>query len=125
MAIVMTRAGLDDGVAAPTGLGHVNAPDVPRLVTIVADHQDHQHDLAAWMAAPRAGWRIAVQTRAAGTKGVTPLETRWVIESTNAWHGRYRRNSKDDERSAGEVARTVAHYQWIRANLPDNQWLGA
>jgi transposase len=28
-----------------------------------------------------------------------PLEKRWVIEHTNAWNGRYRRNSKDDERS--------------------------
>jgi putative transposase len=35
----------------------------------------------------------------AGTKGFTPLEKRWVIERTNAWHGRYRRNSKDYERS--------------------------
>ena len=34
-----------------------------------------------------------------GTKGFTPLKKRWVIERTNAWNGRYRRNSKDYERS--------------------------
>jgi putative transposase len=51
------------------------------------------------MAEHRAGWRIEVKTRPTGTKGFTPLEKRWVIERTNAWHGRYRRNSKDDERS--------------------------
>ena len=51
------------------------------------------------MAEHRAGWRIEVKTRPAGTKGFTPLEKRWVIERTNAWHGRYRRNSKDYERS--------------------------
>ena len=25
------------------------------------------------------------------------LPRRWVVERTNAWHGRYRRNSRDDE----------------------------
>jgi putative transposase len=99
MAIVMTSAGLDDGVAALTVLGHVHPQECPRLVTICADQKDHHHDLEAWMADQRAGWRIEVQTRPAGTKGFTPLEKRWVIESTHAWHGRYRRNSQDDERS--------------------------
>jgi putative transposase len=37
--------------------------------------------------------------RPEGIKGFTPLEKRWVIKRTNAWHGRYRRNSKDEERS--------------------------
>jgi putative transposase len=50
------------------------------------------------MAEHRAGWRIEVKARPEGTKGLTPLAKRWVIERTNAWHGRYRRNSKDYER---------------------------
>jgi len=99
MTIVMTSAGLDDGVAALKVLGQVNPQDVPRLVTIFADQQYHHHDLDACMAEHRVGWRIVVNTRPAGTKGLTPLEKRWVIERTNAWHGRYRRNSKDYERS--------------------------
>ena len=99
IAIVMTSAGLDDGVAALTVLGHVTPQDFPRLVTIFADQQYHHHDLEAWMAEHRAGWRIEVKTRPTGTKGFTPLEKRWVIERTNAWHGRYRRHSKDYERS--------------------------
>src|SRR6266496_4214435 len=36
--------------------------------------------------------------RPEGTQGFTPLEKHWVMERTNAWHGRYRRNSKDEER---------------------------
>jgi putative transposase len=99
IAIVMTSAGLDDGVAALTVLGQVTPQDFPRLVTIFADQKYHNHDLEAWMAEHRAGWRIEVKTRPTGTKGFTPLEKRWVIERTNAWHGRYRRNSKDYERS--------------------------
>jgi putative transposase len=99
LAVLITSASLDDGVAAPLLLGHVTPHDFPRLVTIFADQKYHNHDLDAWMAVHRAGWRIEVQARPEGTKGFTPLAKRWVIERTNAWHGRSRRNSKDYERS--------------------------
>jgi putative transposase len=99
LAVLMTSAGLDDGVAAPLLLGHVTPHDFPRLSLIFADQKDHNHALDAWMAEHRAGWHIEGTRRPAGTKGFTPLEKRWVIERTNAWHGRYRRNSKDYERS--------------------------
>jgi putative transposase len=101
IAIVITSAGLDDGVAAPLLLGHVTPHDFPRLVTIFADQKYHNHALDAWMAEHRASWRIEVKVRPAGTQGFTPLEKRWVIARTNAWHGRYRRNSKDYERRTG------------------------
>jgi putative transposase len=99
MAMLITSAGLDDGVAAPIRLGHVTPQDFPRLGTILADQKYHNHALDAWMAEHRAGWHIEVKRRPAGTKGFTPLAKRWVIERTNAWPGRYRRNSKDYERS--------------------------
>src|SRR6266404_627996 len=99
LVVLMTSAGLDDGVAAPLLLGHVTPHDFPRLSMICADQKYHNHALDAWMAEHRAGWHIEVKIRPAGTKGFTPLAKRWVIERTNAWHGRYRRNSKDYERS--------------------------
>ena len=99
LVIVITSAGLDDGVAAPQLLGRITPHDFPRLSTIFADMKYHNHDLNAWMAEHRAGWRIEVKTRPEGTQGFTPLAKRWVIERTNAWNGRYRRNSKDYERS--------------------------
>ena len=99
LAVLITSAGLDDGIAAPLLLGSITPHDFPRLVTIFADQKYHNHALDAWMAEHRVGWRIEVKARPAGTKGFTPLEKRWVIERTNAWHGRYRRNSKDYERS--------------------------
>jgi putative transposase len=99
LAVLITSAGLDDGVAAPTLLGLVTPQIFPRLVTIFADQKYHNHALDAWLAAHRAGWRIEVKVRPAGMRGFAPLEKRWVIERTNAWHGRYRRNSKDYERS--------------------------
>ena len=99
LAVLIPSAGLDAGVAALQLLGHVKPHAFPRLGTIFADQKDHNHALDAWRAAHRAGWRLEVQARPAGTKGFTPLEKRWVIERTHAWPGRYRRNSKDYERS--------------------------
>ena len=99
LVVLITSASLDDGAAAPILLSHVTPQDFPRLVTIFADQKYHNHALDAWMAEHRASWHIDVKMRPAGTKGFTPLEKRWVIERTNAWHGRYRRNSKDYERS--------------------------
>ena len=99
LAVLITSAGLDDGVAAPLLLGQVTPYHFPRLVTIFADQKYHNHALDAWMAAHRPYWHIEVKARPAGTKGFTPLEKRWVIERTNAWHSRFRRNSKDYEYS--------------------------
>ena len=105
LVVLITSAGLDDGGAAPLLLGHVTPQDFPRLVTIFADQKYHNHALDAWMAEHRAGWHIDVKMRPAGTKGFTPLEKRWVIERTNAWHGRSRRHSKDYEcRTASRIA---------------------
>src|SRR2546421_12195947 len=95
----MTRAGLADGVAAPRLLSHVTPHAFPRLVTTVAAQQYPNHTLAAWMPEHRAGGRIEVQARPAGTKGFRPLEKRWGMERTNVWHGRDRRHSKAYERS--------------------------
>jgi putative transposase len=118
IAVLMTSAGLDDGVAAPILLGYVQAHAFPRLVTICADAKDHHHALEAWMAAHRAGWRLEVQTRPEGTKGFMPLEKRWVVERTNAWNGRPRRNSKDYER---RVESSTAMLQISNINLMMNR----
>ena len=99
LAVLLTSAALDDGVAAPLLLGPVHPSHFPRLGTICADQKDHHHALDAWMAEHRPSWHIEVKARPAGTKGFTPLEQRWVIERTNAWHSRCRRNSKDYEYS--------------------------
>lgn len=98
IAVLIPRAGRDDGVAAPIRLAHVTPSDFPRLVAIVADQTYHKHRFEAWLAEPRAGWPRDVMMRPQGTKGFPPLANRWVGERTKAWHGRYRRHSKDYER---------------------------
>jgi putative transposase len=98
IVVLITSAGLDDGVAAPHLLELIEPNDFPRLETIFADNKYHNHTLLAWMGEYRPTWHIEVKTRPEGAKGFTPLEKRWVVERTNAWHGRSRRHSKDYER---------------------------
>jgi putative transposase len=98
VAVLVTSAGVDDGVAAPTLLGQITSADFPRLEVIFGDNKYHNHALAAWLQENRSNWRVEIKARPEGTRGFTPLEKRWVVERTNAWNGRCRRNSKDYER---------------------------
>ena len=99
IVVWMTSAGVDDGVAAPHLLQLIDPTTFPRLDTIFADNKYYNHALHTWMNEHRPMWRIVVKTRPEGVKGFTPLEKRWVVERTNAWHGRSRRHSKDYERT--------------------------
>jgi putative transposase len=98
VAVLITAAGVDDGVAAPRLLDQITPEAFPRLEVVFGDNKYHNHALEAWLKEERPNWRIEVKTRPEGTRGFTPLEKRWVVERTNAWNGRCRRNSKDYER---------------------------
>jgi transposase len=65
------------------------------------------HALDAWMAEPRPSWHIEMKMRPEGITGFTPFTKRWVVERTNSWHGRYRRNSKDYERRIESSTATI------------------
>jgi putative transposase len=107
VAVLVTSAGLDDGVAAPQILSQISTQDFPRLVVIFGDNKYHNHALAAWLKKHRPDWRIEVKMRPEGSAGFTPLKKRWVVERTNAWNGRCRRNSKDYERRTDSSAAMV------------------
>jgi putative transposase len=107
LAVVITSAQIDDGVAAVELLTQVSAQDFPRLQTIFGDTKYHNHALEEWLTKNRPGWRIEVKARPAGSKGFTPVRKRWVVERTNAWNGRARRNSKDYERKPESAAAMI------------------
>ena len=107
VAVLITSAALDDGVAAPQLISLITAQDYPRLQVIFGDRKYHNYALKAWLAAQRPGWRVEVKLRPEGTKGFAPLAKRWVIERTNAWNGRCRRHSKDYERTIESSAAMI------------------
>jgi len=107
IAVLITGAGMDDGAAAPHLLAQVSPQEFPRLTTIFGDNKYHNHQLNAWLAEHRPDWRIEVKMRPEGAHGFTPLKKRWVVERTNAWNGRYRRHSKDYERTIASSAAMI------------------
>ena len=70
IVVLITSAGLDDGVAAPKLLQLIEPKDVPRLETIFADNKYHNHALHTWMSEHRPTWRIEVKTRPEGVHRV-------------------------------------------------------
>ena len=107
VAVLITGAGVDDGAAAPQLLGQITPEDFPRLVVIFGDNKYHNHTLEAWLKEHRPDWHIEVKMRPEGSVGFTPLKKRWVVERTNAWNGRCRRNSKDYERRVESSAAMI------------------
>jgi putative transposase len=107
VAVTVTGAGVDDGVAAPDLLATVAPEHFPRLTTIFGDSKYHNHNLNNWLKDNRPAWHIEVKLRPEGAKGFTPLRKRWVVERTNAWNGRARRNSKDYERRPDSSASMI------------------
>jgi putative transposase len=99
LAVVVTAANVDDGVAAPRVVGKLEPEAFPRLEAIFADNKYHNHEFEAWLQEHRQGrWRLEISSRPPGETGFKPLPIRWVVERTFAWIGRYRRHSKDYEK---------------------------
>jgi putative transposase len=98
LAVVVTAAIVDDGVAAPEVVGKLQLEAFPRLLVIFADNKYHNLAFRAWLNKYSEGkWRLEISSRPSDAEGFQPLKIRWVVERTFAWIGRYRRNSKDYE----------------------------
>lgn len=119
LVVLITSAALDDGAAAIPLLTQLSVEEFPRLTVIFGDSKYHNHDLAVWLSEHRPGWRIEVKKRPDGSTGFIPLPKRWVVERTNAWHGRSRRNSKDYERKPESSAAQIqlSHIQLMLHRL--------
>lgn len=119
LVVLITSAALDDGAAAIKLLAQIRVEEFPRLTVIFGDSKYHNHDLAAGLTEHRPGWRIEVKRRPEGSTGFTPLPKRWVVERTNAWNGRCRRNSKDSERKPESSAAQIqlSHIQLLLHRL--------
>jgi putative transposase len=99
VAVVVTSAAVDDGVAASLVLGEIDPLKFPRLAKVLGDSKYHNHALYKWLREHSGGnWQLEVTRRPKGSKGFVVLKHRWVVERSFAWLGRSRRLSKDYER---------------------------
>ena len=123
IVVVVTGANLDDGTAARQLLSRVAAADFPRRVTLFGDNKYNNRTLNAGLSLERPPWRVEIQSRPTGSPGFTPVRKRWVVERTNAWVGRARRNSKDYERRASSSEAMIqisACHLMLRRLAPHN-----
>src|SRR5262249_2696381 len=97
LAVVVTAANVQDGVAACDLLHRRLWDDLPRLEVVYADNQYRTECLQEEVFS-YAPFRLHVVSRPADQQGWVKLPQRWVVERTFAWLGRSRRLSKDYER---------------------------
>lgn len=107
VAVMITSAAADDGTMAPKLLEKITLANFPRLEVIFGDNKYNNHALEAWRKENRPDWRIEIKTKEPGIKGFCVIRKRWVVERTNAWNGRARRNSKDYERNPESSAAMI------------------
>ena len=99
LVVLVTSANVDDGTGAPEVLKLLTEEHQSRLDEIRGDSKYNNRTLDRYVEESKAKYKITVVDRPAGVKGLVHLPFRWVVERTNAWNGKYRRNSKDYERT--------------------------
>jgi len=86
LVVCVSRATMDDAVAAPQALQHLGHATSPRVAVIGADRTYHHHRLTRWIETASPGnWHVAVVRRPEGSRGFGLLLKRWGVERTLAW----------------------------------------
>ena len=82
-----------------------------RLRVLFADSAYGRNGLPQWVK-ETFGWFLQTVLRPVGAKGFVLLPKRWIVERTFAWLARYRRHSRDYERST-ESSETMIYLSMI------------
>ncbi len=120
--VLVTAANLDDGTTAPQVLARLTPQHRSRLDEVRGDGKYNNRALDRYLAKAEVDYKLTVVERPAGVTGLVHLPYRWVIERTNAWVGKYRRNSKDYERtteSAEAMVQVSQIHLMLRRLKPD------
>jgi putative transposase len=117
LAVVVTAANVDDARAAQEVFAQMPGTDFPRLEVVQADNKYHNYELERWLRVHHRRYHIWVISRPAAERRFVPLRSRWVVERTLAWLGRYRRLSKEYERlpeSSEAVIKIAGIHHYLR-----------
>lgn len=107
LVVLVTPANADDGTTAPEVLKRLTEEHRSRLDEVRGDGKYNNRTLDRYVSAAQVRYRVTVVKRPDGVKGYIHLQYRWVVERTNAWVGKYRRNSKDYERTVESSEATL------------------
>ena len=122
LAVVVTAANVDDARAAPQLFAQMPSTDFPRLEVVQADNKYNNAALDRWLRTHHRAYRIWVVSRPSGEQRFMPLRSRWVVERTFAWLGRYRRLSKDYEHlpeSSEALVKIAGIHHYLRRLCPN------
>jgi len=122
LVVLVTAANLDDGTTAPKALAKLTPEHLSRLDEVRGDSKYNNRTLDRYLADARVGYKVTVVERPAGAAGLVLVPYRWVVERTNAWTGKYRRNAKDYERTtqSSEAMVQLSHiHLMLRRLRPD------
>lgn len=122
LAVVVTAANVDDARAAQEVFAQMPGKDFPRLEVVQADNKYHNYELERWLKVHHRRYGVLVVSRPAGERRFRPLKSRWVVERTLAWLGRYRRLSKDYEHSpesSEAVVKVAGIHHYLRRLCPN------
>jgi len=97
LVVVVHAANCQDQTGAKSVLEKLNER-YRRLKVIFGDSAYGRSGLPAWTK-ETLGWILQTVLRPVGIKGFVILPKRWIVERTFAWLARYRRHSKDYERT--------------------------
>ena len=73
-----------------------------RLKVVFGDSAYGRSGLPDWVK-ETFGWVLQTVLRPVNVKGFVVLPKRWIVERTFAWLGRYRRHSKDYEKTTASA----------------------
>jgi putative transposase len=128
LAVVVTAANVDDAKAAQRLFDPMPSQKFSRLEAVQADNKYHSPELDRWLRIHHRDYEVVVVSREPGERRFVPLTSRWVVERTFAWLGRYRRLSKDYEHtpsSSEAVVKIAAIHHYLRrldpSAVPDSQ----
>lgn len=117
LAVAVTAANVDDAKAARQLFAQLPGKDWPRLEVVQADAKYHSPELDRWLRVHHRPYWVMVVSRPPGERRFIPLKSRWVVERTFAWLGRYRRLSRDYEHVTGSseaVVKIAAIHHYLR-----------
>jgi putative transposase len=97
LAVVVHSAGIQDQTGAEWVMDKLGE-QYRRLKVIFGDSAYGRSELPLWVQ-QTFGWVLQTVLRPVGVKGFVVLPKRWIVERTFAWLTRYRRHSKDYEKT--------------------------
>jgi putative transposase len=98
LAVLVTAASVDDAAAAQDLFPRLQGQPMGKVVRMFADRKYHNFALYEWVD-ENARWDLVIVRRPDGSTGWVKLPIRWTAERTFAWLGKYRRLTRDREKS--------------------------